>query len=321
MQDFNEIFMSSIHSDYMLVLTHFVSFAVCPTTLKRICRQHGINRWPSRKIKKVGHSLRKLQLVIDSVQGAQGPIQIGSFYTNFPELSSPTLPGTVPFSSSKMTDTSKQLKPQSEGLFSPGATTSKSPSSSCSPSSSSSFCCSTGAKQQSDTVNASLSGDILMVEDPVLLKRTRSDAELLVSNPDEPKLLARSQSHKSFGEHPYVETLPPLPKGNSGALRDGGGFRIKATFGEEKVRFSLQLNWNFRELQQEIARRFSIDNMDNMDLKYLDDDCEWVLLTCDDDLKECIDIYKSCQSRTIKLSIHYSSHLKPKISGFRSGPS
>ncbi|RVX12083.1 hypothetical protein VitviT2T_003252 [Vitis vinifera] len=297
------------------------SIGVCPTTLKRICRQHGITRWPSRKIKKVGHSLRKLQLVIDSVQGTQGAIQIGSFYTNFPELSSPNVPGTVPFSSSKMTDDSKQLNPQSEVLFSPGVTTSKSPSSSCSQSSSSSFCCSTGAKQQSTTVNASVSGDVLMAEDPVLLKRTRSDAELHVSNPDEPKLLVRSQSHKSFGEHPCVETLPPLPKSNSRALRDGGGFRIKATFGEENVRFSLQLNWSFKDLQQEIARRFGIDNMNSIDLKYLDDDCEWVLLTCDADLEECIDVYRSCQSRKIKLSLHHSSRLKLKSSAFSSGPS
>lgn len=303
------------------LLTWFVSVAVCPTTLKRICRQHGITRWPSRKIKKVGHSLRKLQLVIDSVQGTQGAIQIGSFYTNFPELSSPNVPGTVPFSSSKMTDDSKQLNPQSEVLFSPGVTTSKSPSSSCSQSSSSSFCCSTGAKQQSTTVNASVSGDVLMAEDPVLLKRTRSDAELHVSNPDEPKLLVRSQSHKSFGEHPCVETLPPLPKSNSRALRDGGGFRIKATFGEENVRFSLQLNWSFKDLQQEIARRFGIDNMNSIDLKYLDDDCEWVLLTCDADLEECIDVYRSCQSRKIKLSLHHSSRLKLKSSAFSSGPS
>lgn len=258
--------------------------------------------------------------MIDSVQGAQGAIQIGSFYTNFPELSSPTVPATIPFSSSQMTDDSKLLNPQSEGLFSPGATTSKSPSSSCSQSSSSSFCCSTGAKQQSTTVNALASGDVLMAEDPVLLKRTRSDAELLVSNPGETKLLARCQSHKSFIEHPVVETLPPLPKTNTRVLRDGGGLRIKATFGEEKVRFSLQLNWSFKDLQQEIARRFSIDNMNNIDLKYLDDDCEWVLLTCDADLEECIDIYRSCQSRTIKLALHHS-HLKLRSSSFSRGPS
>ncbi|GAV60132.1 PB1 domain-containing protein/RWP-RK domain-containing protein [Cephalotus follicularis] len=285
------------------------SIGVCPTTLKRICRQHGITRWPSRKIKKVGHSLKKLQLVIDSVQGAKGAIQIGSFYKSFPELRSPNSSGIGPFSSLKRSDHSMQINPQSEsGLFTHGVAAPKSPSSSCSQSSGSSTCGSTGAKQLHTTpINASASGDTLPSEEPSgLLKRVDSNAEPLALK-QEQKLLASCQSQKTIGEHPNVETLQPAPKGSYQTLCAGSS-RVKATFGEEKIRFTLKNSWTFKDLQQEIARRFNIDVVSRVDLKYLDDDHEWVLLTCDADLEECIDIHKSTQSHTLKISVHQTPY-------------
>ncbi|TKY57552.1 NLP5 protein [Spatholobus suberectus] len=200
------------------------SIGVCPTTLKRICRQHGITRWPSRKIKKVGHSLKKLQLVIDSVQGAEGAIQIGSFYSSFPELSSG--PTSESSKSKNNNNSTNSFYGHGHGL--------KSPSSS----------------SPSTVVNTA------------------------------------AQS--------------PVPQHN---------FRVKATFADEKIRFSLQPIWGFTDLQLEIARRFNLNDVTNVVLKYLDDEGEWVVLECDGDLEECKDLHTSSHSRTIRLALFQASPL------------
>ncbi|XP_043713681.1 protein NLP4-like [Telopea speciosissima] len=290
------------------------SIGVCPTTLKRICRQHGITRWPSRKIKKVGHSLRKLQVVIDSVQGAEGAFKIGSFYANFPDLTSPNLTGTSPFSTLTTTDNPNPINTQPKRVVNPQPATSKSFSSSCSRTSSSNICCSSlGTPNQSQPSHLNGSEVASVAEKSGVLNRTRSDAELHIQS-QEPRVPARSESEKSPGEHPNLESLAPLSKNGSHVSRDYNAFRVKVTYGEEKIRFSMQSNWRFNDLQQEIARRLNIDDMNRIDLKYLDDDSEWVLLTCDADLEECVDVYKSFQIRTIKLSVHQSySNLRTSL--------
>ncbi|KAM0014678.1 putative transcription factor Nin-like family [Helianthus debilis subsp. tardiflorus] len=268
------------------------NLGVCPTTLKRICRQHGIQRWPSRKIKKVGHSLQKIQLVMDSVHGASGSFQIESFYSNFPALASPD-PNTSSLSPSKFI--------MIDSKAGDGVTKSLSPS--CSQTSSSGQSSSSGnppypnprTPTGEDTCNN-------------VLKRARSDADLHVSlysqdqdqdQEPEQKVFNRSRSHKSLTKLPTAPMIPP----NSGNARDESILRVKVAFGEEKIRFRLQNDWGFDRLLQEIAKRFSINDIKEFHLKYFDDDSEWVLLTCDADLEECIDVYRSCKSGTIKLAL------------------
>ncbi|KAG2323249.1 hypothetical protein Bca4012_058750 [Brassica carinata] len=271
------------------------SIGVCPTTLKRICRHHGITRWPSRKIKKVGHSLKKLQLVMDSVQGAQGSIPLDSFYTSFPELSSPNISSNA---SLKINEQLQHLNlPNENGGIAEDKPAQMSPSSSCSGS------------------NTNTSNTLHVAEDADgVLKKAHTEVELQNGNQDVTKCLARTQSHNIFKE-------PPLPGSSNMSLRDGGGIKVKATFGEAIIRFTLLPSWGYSELQKEIARRFNIDDVSWFDLKYLDDDNEWVLLTCEADLEECIDIYRSSQSQTIKISLHDPFQVKLGGSFGSSGPS
>lgn len=293
------------------------NIGVCSTILKRICRQHGIKRWPSRKIKKVGHSLQKLQLVIDSVQGASGAFQIDSFYSNFPDLASPNLSGPALFSTLNQSDNPNSISTQPDpGSLSPEGA-SKSPSSSCSQSSISSHSCSSMSELQHLTTNIAGNKDpAALGEDPadVVMKRIKSEAELKsLCEEKATKLLPRSLSQETIGEHPNTQYQRPLLKTSSKV----DAHKVKVSFGDEKTRFRMPKNWGYEDLVQEIARRFNVSDMSKFDVKYLDDDCEWVLLTCDADLEECIDVCQSSESGTIKLCLQASSHSMRSTLEFR----
>ncbi|WVZ55328.1 hypothetical protein U9M48_006000 [Paspalum notatum var. saurae] len=283
------------------------NLGVCPTTLKRICRQHGINRWPSRKIKKVGHSLKKLQMVIDSVHGGEGTVQLSSLYENFTKTtwSERVLEGdsTYPLSEQK-----GHLEPsvpdrQCEGRFTSHTSGSNSLSPTCSQSSNSSHGCSSGSKAQQcgSSPHLAVKEEVCMEENQSsTLLKAASHVELQMFAEERPVTLPRSQSQMLLSEQKPVENAAGMQKSKTDSLK------IKAMYGEERCVFRLQPSWGFEKLKEEILKRFSIAQEMYVDLKYLDDESEWVLLTCDADLLECIDVYKSSSAQTVRILVNSS---------------
>ena len=75
--------------------------------------------------------------------------------------------------------------------------------------------------------------------------------------------------------------------------------KVKANYKGEIIRFGLESNANLFMLKEEMAKRLNLD-VGEFEVKYLDDDDEWVSLTCDVDLEECLEL--SCGD-VIRMSI------------------
>lgn len=106
-----------------------------------------------------------------------------------------------------------------------------------------------------------------------------------------------SQNSKSF------ENQKQHSKGKS-TIVDNSGSRIhvKATYGEDAVRFKFDPSGGCSKLYEEVATRFKLQN-GSFQLKYLDDEEEWVMLLDDSDLQECLEILHEIGTCSVKFLV------------------
>ncbi|KAF5478039.1 hypothetical protein F2P56_004632 [Juglans regia] len=356
------------------------SLGVCPTTMKRICRQHGISRWPSRKINKVNRSLSKLKRVIESVQGAEEAFGLSSIHpSTLPARSNQqTSPCFKPSEPQEMNesptlknnhqqdDMGDQL--QGERMLCPeklvhdhsrfppevdkGSSRSKSRSSSCeesagSPTSHGS--CQVSPPNESTVpakhpfvssineqcVNVGGSPELAYpTTSPLNMSATYSIPDvLLMTEPQETfegmliedsgiskdlRNLCPSVADALLDEQvpEFCSTNPPCPNmapnqsmaplahtmPHDRARKEMKSLTVKASYREDIIRFRISLGSCILELKEEVAKRLKLE-VGTFEIKYLDDDHEWVLIACDADLQECMDISRLSGFNTIRLLV------------------
>ncbi|GAQ89911.1 Plant regulator RWP-RK family protein [Klebsormidium nitens] len=71
---------------------------------------------------------------------------------------------------------------------------------------------------------------------------------------------------------------------------------------EDTARFKLNPDMGWADVVAEVAKRLNVEPT-SVKLKYLDDEQEWMLLSTDQDLAECIDIVRSTGGSIIKLMV------------------
>ncbi|CAN0858001.1 Protein NLP9 [Linum grandiflorum] len=311
------------------------SIGVCPTTLKRICRQHGISRWPSRKINKVNRSLRKIQTVLDSVQGVEGGLKFdpstGGFMaagatmdefdsggrTLFPNKHIPAQHSVPPIhcvegsnstdkvedsctatvrrpakeSSSPLVDISEDSKCQQFGFH-------EAVSPRC-------WFAGDGEAEKTSSQHRSWSSSSLAGGDESNTKTEGENATI-----DHNQNGCSSLSHSSHGSESAAmagcsSSSQSFKEGRhprSQVQSSGWKITMKATYKEDTIRFKFEARAGCFQLYEEVGKRFKLQT-GTFQLKYLDDEEEWVLLTSDSDLQECCEILDYAGKESVKLAV------------------
>ncbi|CAO2829883.1 unnamed protein product [Amaranthus hypochondriacus] len=288
------------------------SIGVCPTTLKRICRQHGISRWPSRKINKVNRSLRKIQTVLDSVEGVEGGLQFdpttGELVPARSVVRDPDAHKTL-FMSSKCIAAKKceisDFKVRNDSYISGNQAVQglsvldsenrkqveKKSSNSVEEMRKSDF--NMGLRSDRNQYCHLRAVQSEMENDDGLIEHNQATSSSMTDS---------SNASGSLSSSPNSNDKQRQPKDRTSNESSGSRITIKATYNEDTIRFKFEPSAGCLHLYEEVATRFKIQR-GTFQLKYLDDEEEWVMLVSDSDLQECLEIMEYMGKNSLKFLV------------------
>ncbi|XP_038970251.1 protein NLP2 isoform X2 [Phoenix dactylifera] len=304
---------------------------VCPTTLKKICRRNGILRWPSRDIRKLSHSMRTFQSMIDSVPGVAGILKYDNATgKHFTVVSSPEKQAAIASEPSRRglpdqfvgnleeetclvgrnqinNSGQPQLHHHEANIacvppFGIGdkckVTSSGGPSSLAKEK-----CCHDASSKggfSSESLKCSIRSKSSCPMAALEEMHTEMDASERIIERSRPSYSSMTDS--SSGSASSRPSIKRSLKNNMLAADFGSAIHVKATYKEETVRFKFSLSMGFHELIEVIGKRFKLHS-GTFRLRYWDDEEEWVILANESDLQECVEVLQYMESQRLRLLV------------------
>lgn len=97
-----------------------------------------------------------------------------------------------------------------------------------------------------------------------------------------------------FGISPMHDTVVIADTG-----QDLKKMTVEATYDGATIRFELPGS-GIAELEDSIIERLHLER-ENFSIKYEDDEGDWIIIACDKDVQECIEILRSVEKTTINM--------------------
>lgn len=147
-----------------------------------------------------------------------------------------------------------------------------------------------------DNIDTKMKGeDVLDGGDGVFEYNPTSSSMTDSSNGSGSMINGSSSSCRSFAEHKHSKAEMSFETSSS-------RLTVKATYKDDTIRFKFDTSLGCFQLYEEVARRFKLQT-GTFQLKYLDDEEEWVMLVSDEDLQECLEILDFLGTRSVKFLV------------------
>lgn len=103
------------------------------------------------------------------------------------------------------------------------------------------------------------------------------------------------------GNGNFPSVMPPAPV-VAHTSQNLNTITVKVTYKGAHIRFKLPDSSGMSELEENVIKRLHLER-NTFTIKYLDDDGEWILITCDEDVQECIEVSRHLETKTIRMLI------------------